>query len=108
MMAPIYIADAAVYLMKKKPELGIKNPYELTPDQYAAAVARCFRRSQGKLVGRYWHDAMVQVDDFKNEGVVASSSWPFQVNLAGDATRRSRRSPRRFRKKGRQDGPTRP
>ena len=24
---------------------------------------------------------MVQVDDFKNEGVVASSSWPFQVNL---------------------------
>ena len=26
---PIYIADAAVYLMKTKPELGIKNPYEL-------------------------------------------------------------------------------
>ena len=24
---------------------------------------------------------MVQIDDFKNEGVVASSSWPFQVNL---------------------------
>jgi putative spermidine/putrescine transport system substrate-binding protein len=24
---------------------------------------------------------MVQVDDFKNEGVVASSSWPYQVNL---------------------------
>ena len=23
----------------------------------------------------------VQIDDFKNEGVVASSSWPFQVNL---------------------------
>ena len=76
---PIYIADAAVYLMKKKPELGIKNPYELTPDQYAAAVA--LLQAQRALVGRYWHDAMVQVDDFKNEGVVASSSWPFQVNL---------------------------
>ena len=25
--APIYIADAAVVLMKTKPELGIKNPY---------------------------------------------------------------------------------
>ena len=26
-----------------------------------------------------------QIDDFKNEGVVASGSWPFQVNLlAGD------------------------
>ena len=36
---------------------------------------------QRKLVGRYWHDAMVQIDDFKNEGVAASSSWPFQVNL---------------------------
>ena len=24
---------------------------------------------------------MVQIDDFKNEGVVASGSWPFQVNL---------------------------
>jgi putative spermidine/putrescine transport system substrate-binding protein len=32
-------------------------------------------------VGRYWHDAFIQVDDFVNEGVVASSSWPFQVNL---------------------------
>ena len=37
--------------------------------------------AQRTLVGRYWHDAMVQIDDFKNEGVVASGSWPFQVNL---------------------------
>jgi len=75
----IYIADAALYLKKKKPELGIKNPYELNKDQYAAVLA--LLKSQRALVGRYWHDAMVQVDDFKNEGVVASSSWPFQVNL---------------------------
>ncbi len=75
----IYIADAAVYLMKKKPELGIKNPYELNKDQYAAALALVTK--QRALVGRYWGDANVQVDDFKNEGVVASSSWPFQVNL---------------------------
>ena len=76
---PIYIADAALYLMKKKPELGIKNPYELNEDQYEAALE--LLQAQRALVGRYWHDAMVQVDDFKNEGVVASSSWPFQVNL---------------------------
>ena len=75
----IYIADAAVYLMKKKPELGIKNPYELNKDQYAAALD--LLKAQRALVGRYWGDAMVQVDDFKNEGVVASASWPFQVNL---------------------------
>ena len=75
---PIYIADAALYLMKKKPELGIKDPYELTEEQYKAALE--ILRGQRNLVGRYWHDAAVQVDDFKNEGVVASSSWPFQVN----------------------------
>ncbi|CCB67007.1 MULTISPECIES: ABC transporter substrate-binding protein [unclassified Hyphomicrobium] len=76
---PIYIADAALFLSKKKPELGIKNPYELNKEQYAAAIA--LLQSQRALIGRYWHDATVQVDDFKNEGVVASSSWPYQVNL---------------------------
>jgi putative spermidine/putrescine transport system substrate-binding protein len=74
----IYIADAAVYLMAKKPELGIKNPYELNEQQYAAALD--LLRKQHPLVHRYWHDAAVQVDDFKKEGIVASSSWPYQVN----------------------------
>ncbi|MFT4150655.1 MAG: ABC transporter substrate-binding protein [Paracoccaceae bacterium] len=76
---PIYIADAALYLMAHKPELGIKDPYELNEDQYKAALD--LLRGQRKLVSRYWHDAMIQIDDFKNEGVVASGSWPFQVNL---------------------------
>lgn len=76
---PIHIADASNYLMAHKPELGIKDPYELNEDQYKAALD--LLRVQRTLVGRYWHDAMIQVDDFKNEGVVASGSWPFQVNL---------------------------
>jgi putative spermidine/putrescine transport system substrate-binding protein len=76
---PIYIADAALFLMAKKPELGIKDPYELTEEQYKAALD--LLRAQRNIVGRYWHDAFIQIDDFKNEGVVASSSWPFQVNL---------------------------
>jgi putative spermidine/putrescine transport system substrate-binding protein len=76
---PIYIADAALYLKATKPALGIKDPYELNEDQYKAALD--LLRQQRKLVSRYWHDAMVQIDDFKNEGVVASSSWGFQVNL---------------------------
>ena len=75
---PIYVADAANYLMAHKPELGIKDPYELNEDQYKAALD--LLRVQRTLVGRYWHDAAIQVDDFQNEGVVASSSWPFQVN----------------------------
>lgn len=76
---PIYIADAALYLMHHKPELGIRDPYELTEAQYKEALA--LLRQQKKLLTRYWHDAMVQIDDFNNEGVAASSSWPFQVNL---------------------------
>ena len=75
----IYIADAALYLMAHKPELGIKDPYELNEDQYKAALD--LLRGQKKIVQRYWHDATVQTDDFKNEGVVASGSWPYQVNL---------------------------
>jgi len=76
---PIYIADAALYLKKHRPELAITDPYELNADQFKAALD--LLRQQRKLVGRYWHDANVQMDDFKNEGVVASSSWPFQVNV---------------------------
>lgn len=75
---PIYIADAALYLMTKKPELGIKDPYELSEEQYAAALE--VLRKQHPLVHRYWHDANVQVQDFTTEGIVASGSWPFQAN----------------------------
>jgi putative spermidine/putrescine transport system substrate-binding protein len=75
---PIYIADAAVYLMATRKDLGITNPYELNESQYAAALD--LLRKQHPLVQRYWHDANVQVQDFTNEGVVLSGSWPFQVN----------------------------
>jgi putative spermidine/putrescine transport system substrate-binding protein len=76
---PIYLADAALYLKAHRPELGITDPYELNADQFKAALE--LLRQQRKLIGRYWHDANIQMDDFKNEGVVASGSWPFQVNV---------------------------
>ncbi len=75
---PIYIADAALYLKSKNPALGIKDPYELNEAQYAAVLE--LLRAQHPLIQRYWHDANVQVQDFTNEGIVASASWPFQVN----------------------------
>ena len=75
---PIYIADAALYLMHHQPELGITDPYALNRDQFNAALD--LMREQRDLVFRYWHDAFIQLDDFANEGVAASSSWPFQVN----------------------------
>ncbi len=76
---PIHIADAALYLMTHQPDLGIVSPYELNQDQYNAALD--LLRQQRQLVSRYWHDAFIQIDDFKNEGMAASGSWPFQVNL---------------------------
>ncbi|NND92995.1 MAG: ABC transporter substrate-binding protein [Granulosicoccus sp.] len=76
---PIHVADAANYLMFHQPELGIQSPYELNQEQYEAALN--LLRGQRKLVSRYWHDAFIQMDDFTNEGVVASGSWPFQVNI---------------------------
>jgi len=75
----IFIADAALYLKAKNPALGIKDPYELNEEQYKAVLD--VLRAQHPLVQRYWHDATVQTDDFTNEGVVASGSWPYQVNL---------------------------
>lgn len=76
---PIYVADAALYLKAHNPELGITDPYALTRDQFNAALD--LLRQQRELIGRYWHDAFIQMEDFTNEGVAASSSWPFQANL---------------------------
>jgi putative spermidine/putrescine transport system substrate-binding protein len=76
---PIHIADAANYLMYHNPELGITDPYSLNTDQFNAALD--LLRQQRTLVARYWHDAFIQIDDFINEGVAASGSWPFQVNI---------------------------
>ena len=75
---PIYIADAALYLMAHQASLGIKDPYELNETQYAAALG--LLRSQHPLIQRYWQDADAQVQDFIKEGVVVSGSWPYQVN----------------------------
>ncbi|MCL6531151.1 ABC transporter substrate-binding protein [Meiothermus ruber] len=75
---PIYVADAALYLMRTRPELGIKDPYELNERQYQEVLK--LLRQQRALLQRYWNDANAQVQDFTNEGVVASTSWIFQVN----------------------------
>jgi putative spermidine/putrescine transport system substrate-binding protein len=76
---PIHIADAAQYLKAHNPELNITDVYALDRDQFNAALD--LLRQQRELVARYWHDAFIQIDDFTNEGIVASGSWPFQVNL---------------------------
>ena len=76
---PIYIADAALYLMAHNPELGITDPYELNEEQFAAALE--LLTAQRQIASKYWGDYLVQVEDFKTEGFVAAPSWPLQVNL---------------------------
>jgi putative spermidine/putrescine transport system substrate-binding protein len=75
---PIAIADAALYLMSKSPELGIRDPYELNEQQYAAVLN--LMRTQRALLHRYWGPEDQQVADFTAGTVVAASAWPYQVN----------------------------
>jgi putative spermidine/putrescine transport system substrate-binding protein len=75
---PIQIADAALYLSKTKPALGIKDPYELTKAQLGAAVA--LLKSQRPLVKKYWALASDQIDLFKNGGSTLGASWPYQYS----------------------------
>jgi putative spermidine/putrescine transport system substrate-binding protein len=70
--SPIYIADAAVYLMATQPELGIKNPYSLDKDQLAAAVD--LLKEQNKMVSEYWNPS-TNVTSFTGGNSVVGTSW---------------------------------
>ncbi|GAA4260648.1 ABC transporter substrate-binding protein [Dactylosporangium darangshiense] len=78
--SPIYIADAALYLMKHKPELGIKNPYALDDKQFAAAVD--LLKGQQKVIGEYWSDYTKEVQAFKAGNSVLGTTWQVIANLA--------------------------
>jgi putative spermidine/putrescine transport system substrate-binding protein len=71
--APIYIADAAVYLMYHNPELGIKNPYALDEIQLAAAVD--LLKQQNSIIGEYWSDPVAQITSFVGGNTVVGTSW---------------------------------
>ena len=71
--APIYIADAAVYLMHHQPDLGITNPYALDEDQLAAAVD--LLKQQNAIIGDYWADPVKQITAFNGGDVVVGTSW---------------------------------
>ena len=71
--APIYIADAAVYLMYHNPELNIKNPYSLDADQLAAAID--LLKQQNSIIGEYWSDPVAQITSFVGGNTVVGTSW---------------------------------
>jgi putative spermidine/putrescine transport system substrate-binding protein len=78
--APIYIADAAVYLMATKPDLKIKNPYALDDKQFAAAVE--LLKAQKGMVTEYWSDYLKQVEGFKSGTMAAGTTWQVTANAA--------------------------
>jgi putative spermidine/putrescine transport system substrate-binding protein len=75
---PIQIADAALYLEKTKPSLGITDPYELTQPQFQAAVA--LLAQQRPLIEKYWALASTEIFDFKNGNATLGAGWPYQVS----------------------------
>jgi putative spermidine/putrescine transport system substrate-binding protein len=80
---PIQIADAALYLMKKDPSLGIKDPYELNQKQFDAAVS--LLKQQKPLIKKYWALASDEIDLFKSGDAAIGASWPYQTNTLADA-----------------------
>jgi putative spermidine/putrescine transport system substrate-binding protein len=73
----IQIADAALYLMKTKPSLGIRDPYELTRSQLDATVKLLKR--QKPLIKKYWSSATDEINLFKGGDAIIGASWPYQT-----------------------------
>ena len=84
--SPIYIADAALYLMKTQPDLGIKYPYALDQKQFDASVA--LLKAQKPLIGEYWGDYLKHVASLKSGATVLGTTWQVNINLAqGEGTK---------------------
>ena len=79
----IYIADAALYLMKHNPDLKITNPYELNDAQFTAAVK--LLKDQNKIIGEYWGTAAQQITSFAAGDMLAGTTWQYQVNQLTDS-----------------------
>ena len=78
--SPIFIADAAMYLMAHNPDLGITDPYELTQEQFDAAVA--LLKTQAANVVRPWALYTDEIDGFVDGSMVVGTAWPINLSLA--------------------------
>ncbi|HZC69837.1 MAG TPA: ABC transporter substrate-binding protein [Jatrophihabitans sp.] len=80
--SPIYIADAALYLMKTKPDLGIKDPYSLTEDQLNASID--LLKQQNANIGEYWSAYTKEVQAFESGTSEVGTTWQVIANLIND------------------------
>ncbi len=76
--SPIYIADAAVYLMATQPDLGITDPYALDQTQFDAAIE--VLKNQKGLVSEYWSDYNKQIEAITAGTMTGATSWQVLVN----------------------------
>lgn len=78
--SPIYIADAAMYLMAHNPDLGITDPYELSQEQFDAAVD--LLKTQADMVVRPWALYTDEIDGFVDGSMLVGTAWPINLSLA--------------------------
>ena len=102
--SPIYIADAALYLMQTQPDLGITNPYELDEEQFNAAID--LLKKQNENIGEYWSDYTKEISAFANGDSTVGTTWQVINQLLAGRRRAGRRprSPTRARPVGRTRG----
>jgi putative spermidine/putrescine transport system substrate-binding protein len=74
---PIQIADAALFLSKRRPGLKIADPYELDGLQFAAVLG--LLRKQRPLVRRYWTSASDEINLFKRGRTWLGPAWHYQT-----------------------------
>jgi putative spermidine/putrescine transport system substrate-binding protein len=77
--SPIYIADAALYLEKTKPDLKITNPYALDDTQFQAAVD--LLKQQRQIISKYWAAYTDEVNSFGAGESVMGTAWQINANL---------------------------
>ena len=70
----IQIADAALYLMKSQPALGIKDPYELNKKQFDAAVN--LLKKQKPLIKKYWAGSPDNAELIESGDAWLGPTWP--------------------------------
>ncbi len=100
---PMQIADAALYLKATSPSSRIRDPYELTPRQFDAAVA--LLRRQSPLVTRYWQYA-TRADPRLPHRRRPSSARAGPTRRRCSTARASARPASAFRARERPPGPT--
>jgi putative spermidine/putrescine transport system substrate-binding protein len=78
--SPDFIADASLHLMATQPDLGITNPYQLTQEQFDAAIVlleNTFANDPQFWDGSTFAD---QITAFAAGDVTIGTTWQFQVN----------------------------